>query len=388
MKKDKLTYNSNAKIRNFTIDDIGKLSINDIKKLKDMFGPKPRQSTKKKKDIIEDDLDIPNVKNNGVKTGIDHMKGFTENLKPTQTNPFFRGYVPNPSNLLMLENSGDNTRFVNKSNLNIDDVNNAIKTNINPLLDNVREEAKNKLLNEFKPHLDNFENTTRFIKNDYDKFRNDIDKDIRELYSMNQGDDDYSNIDYQDFSKSKPKITVFDDDAGNFGGSNGSDNFVSLNDKNDFKENLQMGNNENQKYNEIPDIGDLFFDEELPVNYKEEKEPEPEPELQVNYKVNDGAPQIDNQFERRPEPQQPQIDLEEIIKTKEFERYMNFNIKSDEAKQLYIDLGGNEQNIINASGKGSINKVRGGISKLLKDTYNYHDKATTKDAKTNEWKIR
>ena len=64
MKKDKLTYNSNVKLRNFTIDDIGKLSINDIKKLKDMFGPKPRQSTKKKKDIIEDDLDIPNVKNN------------------------------------------------------------------------------------------------------------------------------------------------------------------------------------------------------------------------------------------------------------------------------------------------------------------------------------
>ena len=287
MKKDKLTYNSNAKLRNFTIDDIGKLSINDIKKLKDMFGPKPRQSSnKKKKDIIDDDLDIQNVKNNGVRTGIDHMKGFTENLKPTQTNPFFRGYVPNPSNLLMLENSGDNSRFVNKSNLNIDDVNNAIKTNINPLLDNVREEAKNKLLNEFKPHLENFENTTRFIKNDYQKFRNQTENDLRDLYSMNQGDDDYSNVDYQDFSKSKPKITVFDDDAGNFGGSKGSDNFVSLNDKNEFAENLQMGNNENQNYDEIPDTGDLFFDEELPVNYKEEKKPEPEPE-------------------------QPQIDLEE-----------------------------------------------------------------------------
>ena len=33
MKKDKLTYKSNANIRNFSIDDIGKLSINDIKKL-------------------------------------------------------------------------------------------------------------------------------------------------------------------------------------------------------------------------------------------------------------------------------------------------------------------------------------------------------------------
>ena len=64
MKKDKLTYNSNAKIRNFTIDDIGKLSINDIKKLKNMFAPKKRQSTKKKKYLTDDDLDKQNIKSN------------------------------------------------------------------------------------------------------------------------------------------------------------------------------------------------------------------------------------------------------------------------------------------------------------------------------------
>ena len=52
MKKDKLTYKSNANIRNFSIDDIGKLSINDIKKLKDMFGPKQRKSTKKREEMI------------------------------------------------------------------------------------------------------------------------------------------------------------------------------------------------------------------------------------------------------------------------------------------------------------------------------------------------
>ena len=49
MKKDKLTYNSNAKIHNFTIDDINKLSINDIKKLKELFQPKPRTYTPRKK---------------------------------------------------------------------------------------------------------------------------------------------------------------------------------------------------------------------------------------------------------------------------------------------------------------------------------------------------
>ena len=73
--------------------------------------------------------------------------------------------------------------------------------------------------------------------------------------------------------------------------------------------------------------------------------------------------------------------LKKIKKTKEFEHYMNNKIKRDEAIQLYIDLGGNEQNIINAEGRGSINKVRGGISNLLKNSYNYHNKATTKDAK-------
>ena len=154
---------------------------------------------------------------------------------------------------------------------------------MNPLLDNFRVEAKNKLLNEFKPHLQNFENTTRFIKNDYQKFRNQTENDLRDLYSMNQGDDDYSNVDYRDIdydsiyynnddynnqysqdvlNKYKSKITIHEDDAGNFGNSGGSENFVSLNDKNDFKENLQMGNNENQNYDEIPDTGDLFFDED------------------------------------------------------------------------------------------------------------------------------
>ena len=342
MKKDKLTYNSNAKIRNFTIDDIGKLSINDIKKLKDMFSPKPRQSTKKKKYITDDDLDKQNIKSNEIRTGTEHMKGFAENLKPSQTNPFFRGYVPNPNNLLMLENSGDNSRFVNKSNLNIDDVTNVIKTNMNPLLENMRNEAKTQLLTEFKPYLENFDNTTKFITNDYQKFRDNTDKELRELYSFNQSPN------------------IFDDDAGNFGGAKGSEHFISLDDKDEQKENLLMGED--------------FYDEEEP---QQQLLPQSEPESES---------ETEQEPEQEPEP--PAIDFEEIKKTDKFEHYMNATIKLDEAKQLYKDLRGNDQNIINAQGKGSINKVRGGISGLLKANYDYHEKDVTKDAKTKQWKFR
>jgi hypothetical protein len=267
---------------------------------------------------------------------------------------------------------------------------------MNPILDNVRNEAKTQLLTEFKPYLDNFDNTTRFIKTDYQKFRNQTENDLRDLYSMNQGDDDYSDVDYQEvFNKSKPKITIIDDDAGNFGASKGSDNFISLDNKDEQKENLLTGDiHNNENYDEIlADIGN-FFDEGLPVNYNEEKE------LPVNNKVNDGAqpeqPQINfkelpvnNKVNDGAQPEQPQINFKElpekIEQSKDFYQYMNSKIKLSEAKQLYKDLGGNDPIIKNAGGPGSINKVRGGISNLLKTVYNYHNKATTKDAQYNQW---
>ena len=46
MKDDKLTFKSNAKIKNFSVDDIGKLSINDVKELKNIFQPKRRTPKK------------------------------------------------------------------------------------------------------------------------------------------------------------------------------------------------------------------------------------------------------------------------------------------------------------------------------------------------------
>ena len=64
---------------------------------------------------------------------------------------------------------------------------------------------------------------------------------------------------------------------------------------------------------------------------------------------------------------------------------MNGISTQNQVVKLYEALGGTNKNIINADGRGSINKVRGGLSKLLKNTYNYHEKATTKDSQYKQW---
>ena len=260
MKKDKLTYNSNAKIHNFTIDDINKLSINDIKKLKDLFQTKPKTYNRKKNSTNDDNDNIqsnPNNPNNpNVRTNSDHMRGSARNIPPnsknTPSNPFFRGFTPNPNNgLLVLEdgnNNRDNSRFSAKSNLSIDDVNNAIKTNMNPLIENI---------NKYVPQLN------RFISN--------TDRNIRNLqnnaYSMNQGDDDYSNVNFKDLPK--PDInSIYYDGAGYYGISNGDKNFISANDKDEEKENLITG---------MPNI-----DEE-----QQEQEQEQEQDFLSNYFIED-----------------------------------------------------------------------------------------------------
>ncbi len=251
MKKDKLTYKSNANIRNFSIDDIGKLSINDIKKLKDMFGPKPRKSNKNKRNSDKYD-DIPN---NPVRSSSDHMVGSSRSMP----SPFFRGALPNPNNLLMLENPVDNSRFANKSNLNADDINKAIQSNMNPLLENMRNDARKQIITNLQPFLENFDNTTRFIQNDYQKFRNETDRDIRDLYSMNQD--------------TKPIIEIFDDDAGNFGGTKGSDNFVSLDDK--VPDGIKTGIHPDENsvsYSDVYSDEDRFTSNDNPLAYNKVKE--------------------------------------------------------------------------------------------------------------------
>jgi len=181
MKKDNLSFKSNAKLKDFSIDDIGKLSINDLKKLKEMFGPKPRQTTKKRKEFNDND-NIPNIPSNGVRSSSEHMKGYADTLRQSQYNPFFRGYKSNSNNplLIMDATAGDNSRFSNKSNLNIDDVNKAFQNNMSPLLDNIRTENKNILLNEFMPYLENFKKNTTTL---FDSNFKNIDRDIRDLYS-------------------------------------------------------------------------------------------------------------------------------------------------------------------------------------------------------------
>ena len=273
--RDKLTYKSKANLEKFGTDDIGKLSINDVKKLKELFGVKRRKQEPHKATINQ-----PNIRDN-IRQNSEGMSGYGGRRDMINPSPFFRGNNPNNNNpnngLLVLESPQDNSRFVNKSNLNIGDIRKEFTNNIAPLLSNIRDEAKSNLLMEFKPYLDNFDNTTKFIHNDYQKFRNeterfknDTEKDIRDLFSMNQGDDDYSDADFRqvnipndDYSDdddyksiqsdddfNPPNVTILDDDAGNFGENKGSDSFVSLKDKNDFVEELHKGNEESEPKND------------------------------------------------------------------------------------------------------------------------------------------
>ena len=343
MNKDKLTYNSKAKLGHFTTNDIGKLSINDVKNLKYLFGPKHR---KNKNNTQTNNNNLTDK--NGIRSSSNNMVGSSEDLpqsKNTPSSPFFRGYVPNNS-LLMLENQPypDYSRFASKSNLTIDDINKSIKDNMNPLLENIREEAKSKLIEEFSPHLENFKNTTSFINNDYMKFRDDTRRHINNL------DSDIRDIYEEDIYENNNNNSIYLDDGGNFGGNKGSDSFVTLNDKNEKEENLQIPQ---PNYDFNPDFDNIFNQEEQ--QEEQEQEPEPEPE--------------------------PEIDFEKIKKSEIFSQYMNSRIKINEARQLYINLGGNDDKILNAKGKGSINVVKSGISKIIKSKFNYQNKATTRDAK-------
>jgi len=322
MKKNKLSFISSAKLKSFTTDDIGKLSINDIKNLKQLFGPKKRKTTQKDYNVLP---------SNNIRSSSDHMKGYADKgLAQPQPQQFFRGNNNNNTPYLIVDKT-DDSRFSNKSNLNIDDVNKAFQNNINPLLDTIRDENKNILINEFMPHLERFKNTTSFIDNN---FKN-IERDMRDLFSYNQ---DYTVEVLDDNDDDKMLLnTIYDDDAGNFGETLGSDNFVTLDDKNEKMETLTNEANTNDTISNN----------------------------------NDDTISNNNEIKEKP------IDFEAIQKEDKFKNYMQNNIKAYEAVQLYKDLGGTDQNVISARGKGSINKIKQGISNLLKKTYNYNEKAKT-----------
>jgi hypothetical protein len=309
----------------------------------------------------------------------------------------------------------------------------------------MRNDARKQIITNLQPFLENFDNTTRFIQNDYQKFRNDTDRDIRDLYSMNQDTKPIIEI----FDDERPKETIFNDDAGHFGGTKGSDvGFVSLDDKvpDGIKTGIHPDEN-NVSYSDVYQIEDRFTSNDNPLAYNKVKEVlnRPRPDLpesffsddsdedNMNYnteilykddildekeymenlkkrlkpKVDDKAvnytpdyfvEDVENnseeELEPKPEPeppkkppQKPKLDpilqerFDRIQETDNFKYYMNGNIKSNEAVELYKELGGTDEKIINAKGRGSINIIKGAISDLLKNTYNYTEKTITKDAK-------
>lgn len=247
-KNNKIGFKSNANIRDGTIDDVGKLSINDVKKLKDMFGPKRRNTTHKIDRGLNIPKDLQDLLFGGPKSDSSHMKGsqtYNKNngLGGGSSIPSgMSNYRTNPP--MITYDMSNAQQFANKSNLDEDKLNKMITNSINPMLSTIRDESKQMLLNEFKPYLNNFNNNNKlfaeyanFVKNDYLKFRdnvNNVDNEVRELWKQQP------NIDEPD----EPNINNIDgDDSGNFSTTQGSDNFINTNNQNQNENDNKSNNN-------------------------------------------------------------------------------------------------------------------------------------------------
>jgi len=183
---------------------------------------------------------------------------------------------------------------------------------------------------------------------------------------------------------------IFVDDAGNFGGSGGSENFVSLDNKNEKEEALLM---KEQNENLTPDTNqNVIFDDDnnndifgnmfnTPSTTKPTDEENQSKQQPAEEKVDD-KPVKENQEI----PIIPNIDFETIKQSNNFKQYMKGTVKNTEAVQLYKDLGGTDDKYISAGGKGSISIIRKGISNLLKNEFNYQEKSA-KNARYKKFDI-
>lgn len=279
MKSNKISFNSNAKLRNkITVDDIGKLSINDVKKLKKILECKSkRKNTNKtnKTNITEETEPIKN------------------NIIQEQTPPLFNQFI-------------DYSRFANKS------------------------------------AFDNLYNTVNTLQANVTDFMN---QPIRPL---------------------PVKSTIFGDDAGNFGTtSKGSDSFVSLDDANDDVltfdtiDTMDYVNNDNINDNSIK------FDNIYPSNDKIISSKAPNDK----FFVNDAEVQTDALNNNLNIPSKDDIiknKIDNFMKTQNYNKYLKDKLSAVELKELYIHLGGRDENIINLNtDRGNKNK------KKIKDALEY-----------------
>ena len=339
--KNKIDFKSNAKLKeNITADDIGKLSINDVKKLKEILGPKPRTKTNNNKRKAESMIDEI-LGGGGIKSSSDHMKGWSSKLDRGDGKPpvppvnFNRGYVPQGGQFLISENpKQDETRFATKSHLNdkIDDglksLNDNFKTledslttrfddrlnnnlidfgnqmnsrfnnnlidfgdqfntrfnnNINPLLENIRNDNMLMLNSSIQPQFNDLNNK---IRQGYNMFF-DYQKNNKKLY---ENIDDDKTV-YEDIDDD-PSTNLFDD-SGNFGGSLGDDYFVSNDAKvddvlsiPDELNNIPRRKTDNTSQNQ--DDGDLTIFEKqqevIPIQDDEEGTEPPRTELREIYR--------------------------------------------------------------------------------------------------------
>lgn len=337
--KNKLSFNSSAKTKKFTVDDIGKLSINDVKQLKHLFEKPKIKRTKKY--IIKSYDNIGESESGNTGNEDDDEDEEDESNNKRQYAPFFRG---NNINTPFLINDSD--RFANKSNLSIEDVNTAFKNNMNPLLDTLRNENRNTLMDVFKPRLDIFDNNMsqmQNVVNDYHNRFEAFDNNLRDVVEDTQ----------------QPIIDIFDDDAGNFGGTAGSDHFVTQNDKSEYMETLAF-----------PDQNDVYDDA------PEAKVDDAPPVFDVPEENVNDAPPVQEEEKVLTKEELKQIRREKKMKKKlaqyENEIKNHKRLLKNELVQLYINLGGSQDDITDEEDKLlTAPAIRLQLKSLLKNNYNY-----------------
>lgn len=334
-KNNKIGFKSNANIRDGTIDDVGKLSINDVKKLKDMFGPKRRNPTHK----IDRELNIPkdlkdllfgDSKSNSEPSSKNHNSsggsGGSGSGSNGSTVP--SGMTNNRFNPPMITYDMSNAeRFANKSNLDETKINQLITNTINPMLLNFRDE--------FKPHLENiindnqkFRNDFKLVKNDAEDYANYLDKKLNYVYDKIK-------------TQSNNNNNIYTDQDGNFATTPGSDYFINNNNKDDDKSVLHLQDSNNNKDDD--DVSDLSI-----------------PDLENTTDI------INNNSVL--------VDYNDVYDNKSIQSndnpLMNHSKNDDESYksikakliQQYFDLGGDDDNIL--TGKTDIDDIEDAIEEI------------------------
>lgn len=401
MKDDKLSFKSNAKVKNFSVDDIGKLSINDVKELKNIFQPKRRAPKKEESNFKLSRDKIPKDILDQIKSSSDHMKGFQE----TKNNfigggggsSIPSGLVGGRFNQPVLTYDGGADRFANKSNLDDSKIKDIVNNSMNPLLDDFRKTAQDQFIQNNR----HFFQGMGAIKDRYIDFENSINEKYNKLIreqtpSFNNNmtklnnddvDDDYNKENNNNKNDNNLNSLLYDD-SGNNSETKGSDNFVSNKSKNndgylkngdeEVMNDLEKIENENMKRENLKQqyskLGgsDKNVLESNDIRFIDDKVNE-----LVNKQFNDIMSDINNDDYNFMDD-----DNTSSAVTKNIQK----NLKSirSQLKNEYKDLGGTDKEVLKSDDIGIITNAINELKSKYSPDYNNESYFTIEDVEEDE----